>query len=109
MLTMLTSLKKIIFNGAIDFGNNECCNSVLYSAMLHLQMFGRRLDHDVAKEVAHIDADIMETITPLGNGAELDMFPWLRHLPNKNFKKLTNITHCVTTLLEKEISRNKVG
>ena len=43
------------------------------------------------------------------NGMELDLFPWLRFLPNQNFKKLTHARDLLDRWIDRELENAKVG
>ena len=43
------------------------------------------------------------------NGMELDLFPWLRFLPNQNFKKLTHARDLLDRWIDRELENTKVG
>jgi cytochrome P450 len=69
-------------------------------------VFGRLLDNKANEEIALLDYAFLENCSPLDDGAEIDIFPWLRFLPNKSFMKLKNMVQGINAFLRKEIDEN---
>ena len=71
---------------------------------------GRRYDHQdpqmaLYKETTRIFSEVCSTV----NGAEIDLCPWLRFFPNKNFEKLTLARNMLDNLVDVELKAARVS
>ena len=67
-----------------------------------LQVYGRKLTDEEIRETIEFDSMSAECMSPTGPGIELELFPWLRHVPilNKNFKEMQHLKQVVNAWYE---------
>ena len=75
----------------------------------YLQILGKKLplDHPQLQAYKHITRLFSEACSPI-DGLELDLFPWLRFLGNKNFQKLKAARDALDTWVDAEMKEAMV-
>ena len=75
-----------------------------------VQVYGRRYNSDDAVMVAYRRATRLfsEACSPV-DGAEIDAFPWLRHLPHNPLGKMTTARETLDSFIDNELDKVKVG
>ena len=71
---------------------------------------GKRYDYDSVemRSYQHTTRLFSEACSPV-NGRELDLFPWLRWLPNENFRKLKESRAMLDAWVDQELQRVEVS
>ena len=52
---------------------------------------------------------LMDMLNPTGQGGEVDLFPWLHHLPTKCMQQYTKLRHDFDTWMKRELSVTRVN
>ncbi len=71
-------------------------------------MFGERLSHATLEFIVSHQANVDALVNPVGQGTELDIFPWLRFLPNETCKTLKQLSQQYGRVFSHLINGRKV-
>ena len=71
-------------------------------------MYGVKLEGTELKQLLDIEDEMIRLVAPTGNGLELDVMPWIRHIYSTNYDKLVALRKKMMTWFDEMIQRREV-
>lgn len=71
-------------------------------------MYGVKLEGTELEQLLDIEDKMIRLVDPIGNGLELDVMPWIRHIYSTNYDKLVTPRKMTMTWFDEMIQSREV-